>query len=80
MSILDIKNLHKSYTHGHNTTHVLKGIDLKIEEGSFVSILGRSGSGKTTLLNVMSTLLEFEDGTIEIDGQNISTAKNQKLT
>ena len=79
MSILDIKNLHKSYTHGHNTTHVLKGIDLKIEEGSFVSILGRSGSGKTTLLNVMSTLLEFEDGTIEIDGQNISTAKKSKI-
>ena len=53
MSILSIKKLHKSYTHGSNTTHVLKGINLDIEEGSFVSILGRSGSGKTTLLNVI---------------------------
>lgn len=58
MSILSIKNLHKSYKHGNNTTHVLKGINLKVEEGSFISILGRSGSGKTTLLNVISTLMK----------------------
>ena len=79
MSILRIKNLHKSYTHGSNTTHVLKGIDLEIEEGSFVSILGRSGSGKTTLLNVISTLLDYDKGKILIDGQDISKASKKKI-
>ena len=79
MSILRIKNLHKSYTHGSNTTHVLKGINLDIKEGSFISILGRSGSGKTTLLNVISTLLEYDKGKIIIDGQDISKASKKKI-
>lgn len=79
MSILSIKKLHKSYTHGENTTHVLKGINLEIEEGSFVSILGRSGSGKTTLLNVISTLLSYDKGKITIDGHDISKLKEKKI-
>lgn len=79
MSILSIKKLHKSYTHGSNTTHVLKGINLDIEEGSFVSILGRSGSGKTTLLNVISTLMDYEKGKVIIDGHDISKLKTKKI-
>lgn len=79
MSILEIQNLHKSYKHGTNTTHVLKGINLEIKEGSFVSILGRSGSGKTTLLNVISTLLDFDKGNIVIDGHSISNLKSKKI-
>lgn len=79
MSILSIKKLHKSYTHGSNTTKVLKGINLDIEEGSFVSILGRSGSGKTTLLNVISTLLEYDKGKVIIDGKNISKMKKKEI-
>lgn len=78
MSILSIKNLHKSYKHGNNTTHVLKGIDLNIEEGSFVTILGRSGSGKTTLLNVISTLMEYDKGKITLDGQDLSKLNEKK--
>ena len=79
MSILSIKKLHKSYIHGSNTTHVLKGINLDIEEGRFVSILGRSGSGKTTLLNVISTLMEYEKGKVIIDGHDISKLKTKKI-
>lgn len=79
LSILHIENLHKTYKNGTTKTHVLKGIDLDIEEGSFVSILGRSGSGKTTLLNVISTLLDFDKGTIIIDGEDVQKAKNKKL-
>jgi len=71
--------LQKSYTHGTNTTQVLKGINLDVEEGSFVSILGRSGSGKTTLLNVISTLLDYDKGKIIIDGQDISKASQRKI-
>jgi len=79
VGILSIKNLYKSYTHGTNTTQVLKGINLDIEEGSFVSILGRSGSGKTTLLNVVSTLLDYDKGKIILDGQDISKASQRKI-
>lgn len=79
MGILSIKNLHKSYKHGNNTTHVLKGINLEVEEGSFVSILGRSGSGKTTLLNVISTLMEYDKGKVIIDGNDISKLKAKKI-
>ena len=79
MSILSIKKLHKSYTHGSNTTHVLKGISLDFEVGSFVSILGRSGSGKTTLLNVISSLMDYEKGKIIIDGNDISKLKKRKI-
>jgi len=79
VSILSIKNLHKSYTHGSNTAHVLKDINLDIKEGSFISILGRSGSGKTTLLNVISTLLEYDKGKIIIDGQDINKATKKKI-
>jgi ABC-type lipoprotein export system ATPase subunit len=79
VSILSIENLHKSYKHGGTSTHVLKGISLDIEEGSFVSILGRSGSGKTTLLNVISTLLDFDKGKIAIDGRNIKSMKQKNI-
>ena len=79
LSILHIENLHKTYKNGGTKTHVLKGINLDIDEGSFVSILGRSGSGKTTLLNVISTLLEFDEGSIIIDGEDVTKAKNKKL-
>lgn len=79
MSILSIKKLHKSYTHGSNTTHVLKGISLDFEAGSFVSILGRSGSGKTTLLNVISTLMEYDKGKVIVDGNDISKLKKRKI-
>lgn len=79
MGILTLKNLHKSYKHGNNITKVLKGINLDIKEGSFVSILGRSGSGKTTLLNVISTLEVYDKGNIIIDGKDISKMKQSQI-
>ena len=56
--MLVIKDLHKSYDIGHNKLHVLKGINLEIGEGEFVSIMGSSGSGKSTLLNIIGILDE----------------------
>lgn len=79
MGIITIENVHKSYKNGSNITKVLKDVNLEIEEGSFVSILGRSGSGKTTLLNVISTLLPFEKGKIIIDHHNISNLNERKI-
>lgn len=66
---LEIQNLKKSF--GAPPTHVLKGINLKIEDGEFVSIVGRSGSGKSTLLYIMSTLDDATEGKILYDGKNV---------
>ena len=66
--MLLIKDLHKSYDTGKSKLHVLKGIDLSIGEGEFVSIMGSSGSGKSTLLNIIGILDEKDTGTYELDG------------
>lgn len=60
--MIELRNIHKSYTVGHNRLHVLKGLDLTIEAGEMVSIMGSSGSGKSTLLNVLGLLDTYDDG------------------
>lgn len=66
--MLEIKDLHKSYDIGKNKLHVLKGINLSISEGEFVSIMGSSGSGKSTLLNIIGILDEKDAGIYDLDG------------
>lgn len=66
--MLKIENLHKTYDTGQSQLHVLKGINLEISEGEFVSIMGSSGSGKSTLLNIIGILDEKDSGTYELDG------------
>lgn len=66
--MLKIENLHKSYDTGQSKLHVLKGINLEISEGEFVSIMGSSGSGKSTLLNIIGILDEKDSGIYELDG------------
>ena len=66
--MLVIKDLHKSYDTGKSKLHVLKGINLNIDEGEFVSIMGSSGSGKSTLLNIIGILDEKDSGIYELDG------------
>ena len=60
--MIQLKNLHKTYTMGDNELHVLKGIDLDINEGELVSIMGPSGSGKSTLLNIIGLLDTHDTG------------------
>ncbi len=66
--MLSLSNLRKSYTIGKNSIEVLKGIDLLIEEGDYVSIMGSSGSGKSTLLNIMGILDDYTIGEYHLDG------------
>ncbi len=64
-----LKNIHKSYITGKNKLHVLKGINLHIRQGEFVSIMGSSGSGKSTLLNVLGILDNYDEGKYLLDGK-----------
>lgn len=66
--MLVIRDLHKSYDTGKSKLHVLKGINLEIGEGEFVSIMGSSGSGKSSLLNIIGILDEKDSGIYELDG------------
>ena len=66
--MIKLKNITKSYTTGYTSLQVLKGIDLDIGEGEFVSIMGSSGSGKSTLLNILGILDEYDDGEYTLDG------------
>ncbi|TKG94583.1 ABC transporter ATP-binding protein [Puteibacter caeruleilacunae] len=69
--MINLKEINKSYITGHNKLHVLKGIDLHIEEGDFVSIMGSSGSGKSTLLNILGILDHYDSGEYHLNGQLI---------
>lgn len=60
--MISIKNLHKSYHTEAISLHVLKGINLEIEKGEYVSIMGASGSGKSTLLNILGILDNYDEG------------------
>ncbi len=65
--MIQLKNIRKSYLVGNSTLEVLKGIDLEIKEGEFVSIMGSSGSGKSTLLNIIGLLDELDEGEYILD-------------
>ena len=69
--MIQVKNLHKSYLTGNTTLEVLKGIDVDINKGELVSIMGSSGSGKSTLLNILGILDEYDEGSYYLDGKPI---------
>ncbi|WP_141604324.1 ABC transporter ATP-binding protein [Terrilactibacillus laevilacticus] len=79
MRILEATKIYKSYGNKFNKQEVLKGIDISVAEGEFVSIMGASGSGKTTLLNVLSSIDQVSHGTIHIDGKEMTGMKEKQL-
>lgn len=76
--MIHLSNIHKSYKTGQNTLHVLKGIDLLIEEGELVSIMGSSGSGKSTLLNILGILDNYDEGKYTLDNTLIKNLSESK--
>lgn len=76
--MIRINNLHKSYGNGANKLHVLKGLNLEIEEGEFVSIMGSSGSGKSTLLNILGILDDYDEGSYHLGGKLIQRMNETK--
>ena len=76
--MIQLKQLHKSYVNGNNKLHVLKGIDLNIEHGEMVSIMGSSGSGKSTLLNVLGILDNYDNGEYYLNDTLISNLSEKR--
>lgn len=76
--MIRIKKLHKSYPMGKSSLHVLKGLDLEIKKGEFISIMGASGSGKSTLLNILGLLDTHDDGTYHLNDQIIENLDEKK--
>lgn len=80
--MINLSNVHKSYVMGSNSLHVLKGIDLEIKQGEFVSVMGSSGSGKSTLLNILGILDNYDEGAYYLNGKlikNISEKQAARL-
>ena len=78
--MLEARNLCKSYKHGEDKLRVLKGVDLKVEKGEFVVMLGPSGAGKTTLIHLLGGLDCPSDGEVFLDGREIYTLSDRELS
>jgi len=78
--ILEAKGLVKSYLNGQSKLIVLNGIDLSLEEGKIITIMGKSGSGKSTLLNILSTLDSSDRGSLKINGDNIRNFSDNDIS
>jgi len=71
--MISLRNIHKSYAIGEAQMHVLKGINVEIESGEMVSIMGSSGSGKSTLLNILGILDSYDQGEYKLAGETIKS-------
>ena len=80
MNILETNALRKTYGTGETAVHALDGVDLKIQSGEFVAIVGTSGSGKSTLLHMLGGLDRPTSGSVTVDGKDIFSLKDEELT
>ena len=77
--MIEIKDLHKSYTVGGSKLHVLKGINFNIKEGELVAIMGSSGSGKSTLMNLLGCLDTPTSGSYILNNKDVSQMRDDEL-
>jgi len=80
MSVIKLEDVTKNYMLGKVAVHALRGVNLNIDMGDFLSISGPSGSGKTTLLNLIGCIDKSTDGKIIVDGHNINDLNDRDLT
>ena len=71
--ILSARNIHRKYQQGSSALHILKGVDLDINEGDVLSLVGPSGAGKSTLLHILGGLDKPNEGDVLLDGKNVYT-------
>ena len=80
MTVLKTENLKKHYIQGQVVTKALDGVDLAVESGEFLAIVGSSGSGKTTLLHMMGGLDVPTSGSVQVNGEELSAKQDEQLT
>ena len=80
MSILETRELRKFYGSGETEVRALDGVNLSVEQGEFVAVVGTSGSGKSTLLHMLGGLDRPTSGTVTVDGRELSALKDEELT
>lgn len=80
MNIIEAKNIHRKFGSGELEAHILKGIDVTIQEGEFVAIMGKSGAGKSTLMYQLSVLDEPTEGTLTIYGIDVIGMNEKERT
>lgn len=80
MNILETNQLKKIYGSAETAVHALDGINLKVEKGEFVAVVGTSGSGKSTLLHMLGGLDRPTSGSVTVDGKDIFSLKEEELT
>ncbi|WP_040197950.1 ABC transporter ATP-binding protein [Candidatus Soleaferrea massiliensis] len=79
MAFITLQNIKKSYGKGDALVHALKDVNLQIDKGEMVAIMGKSGSGKSTLLNILGGLISKDDGTYFYDGGELDFSKQKNL-
>ena len=80
MTILETKSLRKTYGSGEAEVRALDGVDLTVEKGEFVAVVGTSGSGKSTLLHMLGGLDRPTSGSVAVDGKDLFSLKDEALT
>ena len=80
MTILETKDLRKVYGSGDTEVRALDGVNLAVEKGEFVAVVGTSGSGKSTLLHMLGGLDRPTSGTVTVDGRELSAMRDEELT
>jgi putative ABC transport system ATP-binding protein len=80
MSLIEMKGVTKIYPLGKTEVHALKGVDFSVQEGDFLSVTGPSGSGKTTLLNIIGCIDNPTQGSMKINGEEVSSLSDKART
>lgn len=80
MPIIEMQQVKKDYPLGKTTVHALRGVDMVVEKGDFLSIVGPSGSGKTTMLNIIGCVDQPSSGQVKINGSDITALSDNRLT
>jgi putative ABC transport system ATP-binding protein len=78
--IAELRDVHKRYDTGAEVVHALRGVDFSIDPGEFVAVMGPSGSGKSTMLNVVGLLDTPTEGTVRLDGRDVTDLTDRELT
>src|ERR1700680_2119153 len=78
--MIEVRDLKKTYHVGEVDVHALRGVNLSVERGEFVAVIGPSGSGKSTLFHILGGLTPPTSGTVTIDGKNLAGMSNQQRT